>query len=159
QEKRVDAVIQIANKECQNAYNDIDLLILDKQYFSLDNLLNYVPSNWLTSHNSVIVDFIETLTHNNENSKNELTIKEKFFKKIVAINAIYRSRHKKYVSEINLAISAIKYSLVYSKIVVDINNHIVSFRSYVKFINWLESLSIEQESIPEGLLFLAFDNE
>ncbi|CAG8514844.1 36974_t:CDS:2, partial [Racocetra persica] len=31
--------------------------------------------------------------------------------------------------------------------------------SYTKFINWLESLVVENEPLPKGLLFLAFDNK
>ncbi|RIB04656.1 hypothetical protein C2G38_2221792 [Gigaspora rosea] len=84
---------------------------------------------------------------------------EKLFKKVVAVDAIYGSRHKNYVSEINLTLSAIKYSLARVKTIVDIDNHVISSRSYITFINWLESLAIEQEPIPEGLLFIAFDNE
>ncbi|RIB08136.1 hypothetical protein C2G38_2212373 [Gigaspora rosea] len=159
QEKRINSIIQIANKERQNVYNDIDSLILNKDRFSLNNLLNFTPNNWLANRNPVIVNFIEVLTHNNESSNNDSTLKEKLFKKVVAVDAIYGSRHKNYVSEINLTLSAIKYSLARSKMIVDIDNHVISSGSYVKFINWLESLAIEQEPIPEGLLFLAFDNE
>ncbi|RHZ59118.1 hypothetical protein Glove_365g191 [Diversispora epigaea] len=43
--------------------------------------------------------------------------------------------------------------------VVDIDNHITSSGSYKTFINWLESLTMEQPPLPKGLLFLAFDNE
>ncbi|RIB16285.1 hypothetical protein C2G38_2038690 [Gigaspora rosea] len=40
-------------------------------------------------------------------------------------------------------------------------NNVLKFSSgsYTKFVNWLESLAIESEPLPEGLLFLAFDNE
>ncbi|CAG8543481.1 5509_t:CDS:2 [Diversispora eburnea] len=54
---------------------------------------------------------------------------------IITIDAIYESRHLKYVSVINLTTSAIKYLLARSKMIVDIDNHITS------------------------LLFLTFDNE
>ena len=54
---------------------------------------------------------------------------------------------------------AIKYSLSRSKMIIDIDNHFISSDSYIKFINWLESLIKEQLSLPKGLLFLAFDNE
>ncbi|CAG8451077.1 5489_t:CDS:10, partial [Scutellospora calospora] len=159
QEKRIDSIVQIAAKECQNVYNDIDSLILNKDQFSLNNLLNFTPNNWLANRNPVIVNFIEVLTHNNESSNNDSTLKEKLFKKVVAVDAIYGSRHKNYVSEINLTLSAIKYSLAQFRMIVDIDNHVISSGSYIKFINWLESLAIEQEPMPEGLLFLAFDNE
>jgi len=43
--------------------------------------------------------------------------------------------------------------------VIDIDNHIMSSGCYKKFTNWLESLAIEQPKLPEGFLFLAFDNE
>ncbi|CAG8726056.1 990_t:CDS:1, partial [Racocetra fulgida] len=43
QKKRIDSVIQIANYECQNVYDDIKSLILNKQQFSLSSLLNFVP--------------------------------------------------------------------------------------------------------------------
>ena len=66
----------------------------------------------LAERNPVIVRFIETLTHN----ENEHQIEgEKLFKCAVAVDAIYGSRHLKYVSAISLAASAIKYSLARSK--------------------------------------------
>jgi len=66
--------------------------------------------------------------------------------------------HGKYVSEINLAASAIKYSLAHSKKVVNMDNHITSSGSYSTFQNWLGRLAGE-EPLPNELSFLAFDNE
>ena len=77
----------------------------------------------------------------------------------MTVDAIYRARNLKYVSSINFAASVIKYSLARSKTIIDIDNHIISSGSYTKFTNWLESLAIEQQSLPKGFLFLAFDNE
>ncbi|KAF0527782.1 hypothetical protein F8M41_013422 [Gigaspora margarita] len=42
---------------------------------------------------------------------------------------------------------------------IDIDNHITSSRGYYRFQKWLEELSNYEELLPEGLLFLAFDNE
>ncbi|RIB21667.1 hypothetical protein C2G38_2175981 [Gigaspora rosea] len=84
---------------------------------------------------------------------------EKLFKIVVAVDSIYRARHGKYVSEIQLAASAIEYSIARSKMVIDIDNHITSSESYHQFQKWLEELSKHEEPLPEGLLFLAFDNE
>ncbi|RIB04263.1 hypothetical protein C2G38_2284631 [Gigaspora rosea] len=100
QKKRIDSVIQIANQERQNVYNDIESLIFNRERFLLNNLLNFTPDNWLANRNPVIINFINTLTRND-----------------------------------------------------------ISSGSYTKFVNWLESLAIESEPLPEGLLFLAFDNE
>ena len=157
QAKNINAVIQIAKQERQNVYNDIESLILNKERFSLENLLNYTSKGWLVKRNPVIVNFIETLTHNNSDSN--YILEEKLFKRAVAVDAIYRSQHGKYVSEVALAALAVKYSLACSKTIIDIDNHIVSSGSYTKFINWMELLAIEQESLPYELLFLAFDNE
>ncbi|KAG9297899.1 hypothetical protein G9A89_000835, partial [Geosiphon pyriformis] len=77
----------------------------------------------ITKRERVIVRFIETLTHNKDEYQNE---GEKLFKGAVAVNAIYGSRHLKYVSTINLATSAIKYSVARSKMVINIDNHIIS---------------------------------
>ncbi|KAG9288751.1 hypothetical protein G9A89_023048 [Geosiphon pyriformis] len=57
------------------------------------------------------------------------------------------------------ATSAIKYSVARSKMVIDIDNHIINSGCYKKFTNWLESLAIEQSKLPKGFLFLAFDNK
>jgi len=43
--------------------------------------------------------------------------------------------------------------------VINIDNHITSSRSYFRFQKWLEELSKQEELLPEGLLFLVFDNE
>ncbi|RIB23681.1 hypothetical protein C2G38_2170499 [Gigaspora rosea] len=48
--KRIDAIIQIANQERQSIYEDIESLILNRQRFSLNNLLNFTPNKcWLES--------------------------------------------------------------------------------------------------------------
>lgn len=67
QTERINAIIEIAKRERQNVYNDIESLILNKQRFSLNNLLDFTPQSWLIKRNPVIVNFIETLTHNNPN--------------------------------------------------------------------------------------------
>ena len=78
---------------------------------------------------------------------------------MVTVDAIYEARNLKYISSINLTTSTIKYSLTRSKTIIDIDNHIISFSSYIKFINWLESLIIKQSFFSKSLLFLAFNNE
>ncbi|RHZ80675.1 hypothetical protein Glove_132g173 [Diversispora epigaea] len=157
QQKRINAIIEIALIERENIYNDIESLIGNTSRFLLDNLIDYTPQYWLDKRNQVIVKFIETLTYNDQN-KND-SINEKIFKRAVAVDAIYGSRHRKYVSEINLLASAIKYSLARSKTIINIDNHITSAGCYTRFLKWLEKLSKEQEPLPKGLLFLAFDNE
>jgi hypothetical protein len=77
----------------------------------------------------------------------------------VAVDAIYGARNLKYVSAINLAASAIKYSLSKSRSIVDIDNHIISSGSFTKFMKWQEDLAGGAEPLPRGLLFMAFDNE
>src|SRR6266540_2077790 len=72
---------------------------------------------------------------------------------------IYGARHGKYVSEIHLAASTIKYSIIRSKKIISIDNHITSSGSYYQFQKWLEELSEHEEKLLEGLLFLAFDNK
>lgn len=83
----------------------------------------------------------------------------KLFKTVVTVDSIYGARHGKYVSEIHLAASAVKYSITRSKKAINIDNHITSAGSYHRFQTWLEGLSDREEPLPEGLLFLAFDNE
>ncbi|RHZ57719.1 hypothetical protein Glove_384g16 [Diversispora epigaea] len=157
QQDRIEFAIEIAKKERDNLYEDIMSLMKNYERFSLDGLLEYSPSKWLAERNPVVVKFIETLVYNNEN-KYQLR-GEKLFKCAIAIEAIYGSRNLKYVSAINLAASAIKYSLARSKMIIDIDNHIISSGGYTKFMNWLDNLATEQPSLPKGLLFLAFDNE
>ena len=84
---------------------------------------------------------------------------KKLFKCIETVNMIYRARHLKYVSTINLAASAVKYSIAKSKTIINIDNHITSAGSYTKFIKWQENLAGEPEPFPKGLLFITFDNE
>ena len=98
-------------------YNDVISLIENHERFGLDSLLEYSPSKWLAERNPVIVRFIEILTHNENEHQNE---GEKLFKRAVAVDAIYGSRH---FSAVNLAASAIKYSVARSKTVINIDNH------------------------------------
>lgn len=119
--------------------------------------MKYSPREWLNRRNQVIVKFIETLIQNNQ-STNPIS-QEKLFKTAATVDLIYGARYGKYVSEVHLAISAIKYSIARSKMIIDIDNHIMSSGSYSRFQKWLESLSKHEEPLPEGLLFIAFDNE
>ena len=123
----------------------------------MENLTTYNLCEWLSRRNQVVVKFVETLVQNNQAIN--ILRQEKLFKTAVAIDSIYGARHGKYVSEIQLAVSAIKYSVARSKMVIDIDNHITSSGSYYRFQKWLEELSKHEEPLPEGLLFLAFDNE
>src|SRR6266498_943247 len=156
QQDRIKSVIEIAKKERSNVYKDIVSLMENHERFYLDNLLEYSSSKWLAERNPIVVKFLETLTYNRNEYQHE---GEKLFKCAVAVDAIYRSRHLKYISAINMVTLAIKYSLLRSKMIIDIDNHFISSGSYTKFINWLESLAKEQLPLPKGLLFLAFDNE
>ena len=115
--------------------------------------MNYTPQVWLNNHNQVVVKFIETLTQNDYWNITD-SLKEKLFKKVVAVDAIYGSRHGKYVSEINLTASAIKYSLARSKKVINIDNHITSAGCYIRFQKWLDELSKEQEPLPKDFYSL-----
>ncbi|RHZ52550.1 hypothetical protein Glove_460g24 [Diversispora epigaea] len=160
QKKRIIEIDKIASMEREHLYDDIMHLITNQNRFSLQNLLEYNPLKWIEYRNPVIVKFIETLTNNDQdNQKEQQSNKTKIFKRAVAIDSIYGSRHNNYISAINLAVSAIKYTLGRSKTIIDIDSHITSGGSYTKFINWLESLSKESSPIPEGFLVLAFDNE
>ncbi|RHZ84150.1 hypothetical protein Glove_85g68 [Diversispora epigaea] len=144
QQKRIEAIVEIANMEHSTR-------------FSMENLVMYSPHEWLNRRNKVVVAFIETLIQNTQGTK---TLgQEKLFKTMVAVDSIYGARHGKYVSEIQLALSAIKYSIARSKMIINIDNHITSSGSYYRFQKWLEELSKQEEPLPEGFLFLAFDNE
>ncbi|RIB25522.1 hypothetical protein C2G38_2165677 [Gigaspora rosea] len=143
--------------EREYLYEDIEFLIKNSNRFSLENLLTYTPQTWLSKRNLVIVKFIETLTYNNFNL-DSLSI-EKLFKQAMAVDLIYGSRHGKYVSEINLIASAIKYSIARSKTIINIDNHITCSGGYSRFQSWLNELSEKEEPLPEGFLFIAFDNE
>ncbi|RHZ65134.1 hypothetical protein Glove_319g192 [Diversispora epigaea] len=147
QQKRINAIVEIALIERENIYNDIESLIENTSRFLLDNLIDYTPQYWLDKRNQVIVKFIEILTYNDQNKNDSIN------EKISNVQLL------KYVSEINLLASAIKYSLVRSKTIINIDNYITSAGCYTRFLKWLKELSKEQEPLPKGLLFLAFDNE
>ncbi len=123
----------------------------------MESLVVYSPHEWLNRRNKVVIAFIETLIQNTQSS-NALG-QEKLFKTAVAVDSIYGARHGKYVSEIQFALSAIKYSIARSKMIINIDNHITGSGSYHRFQKWLEELSKQEELLPEGLLFLAFDNK
>ncbi|CAG8811959.1 3432_t:CDS:2, partial [Racocetra fulgida] len=66
----------------KSVYNEIESLIFNKKRFSLDSLLNFTPENWLANRNPVIVNFINTLTHNDNNDHTNYTSNEKTFKRM-----------------------------------------------------------------------------
>ncbi|RHZ86518.1 hypothetical protein Glove_50g130 [Diversispora epigaea] len=143
--------------EREALFDDIESLIKDNDRFAVESLMVYSPYEWLNKCNQVIVKFIEILIQNNQETDHSR--QEKLFKTAIAINIIYEARHGKYVSEIHLAASAIKYSIARSKIIINIDNHLISLGSYYQFQKWLEELSEHEEKLPESLLFLAFNNE
>ncbi|RIB20500.1 hypothetical protein C2G38_2141143 [Gigaspora rosea] len=157
QQKRIDAIVEIANAERVSFFDDVGALIQDKNRFSMENLVLYSPGEWLNKRNQVVVKFIENLVKN-DRSTNILS-REKLFKVASVVDSLYGARHEKYVSEIQLALSAIKYSIARSKMIINIDNYITSSGSYYRFQKWIEELSKYKEPLPEGLLFLAFDNE
>ncbi|CAG8516938.1 10178_t:CDS:2 [Diversispora eburnea] len=97
QQKRIDAIVEIANAERASLFDDLESLIRNSTRFSME--------------------------------------------------------------KIQLALSAIKYSIALSKMITNIDNHITRSRSYYRFQKWFEELSKQEEPLPEGILFLAFDNE
>ncbi|CAG8571109.1 5003_t:CDS:2, partial [Scutellospora calospora] len=160
--EHIQEVANIALLERELLYKDINSLIKVNNRFSLKNLLNYTSQLWLSKRNPVIVKFVETLTHYNlktDSSNNDSSNSEKVYKRAMAIDLIYRSRHGRYMLEINLVASAIKYSIARSKIIINIDNHITCSGSYSHFYNWLGELSEREETLSNGLLFMAFDNE
>ncbi|RIB00030.1 hypothetical protein C2G38_2235955, partial [Gigaspora rosea] len=134
QQKRMDAIVEIAKAERTSLFEDIELLFRDNNRFTMECIMAYSPREWLNRRNLVVVKFIETLIHN-------------------------EARQRKYVSEIQLALSAIKYSIARSRMIINIDNHITNSGREYQFQKWLEKLSQHEEPLPEGLLFLAFDNE
>lgn len=157
QQKRIDAIIEIVRAEREALFDDIESLIKDNNRFSVESLMVYSPHEWLNRRNRVIVKFVEIMVQNNRET--DVLSQEKLFKIATAVDAIYGARHGKYVSEIHLAASAIKYSVARSKMIINIDNHLTSSGSYYRFQKWLEELSEHEEKLPKGLLFLAFDNE
>lgn len=155
QQTRIELIKEIANCERKHLYDDIINLINDEERFSLDSLLGYSTSEWLSKQNPVIVEFIKTLIKH----ENEDLLEEQLLKCAVAVDAIYGARHRKYVSAINLAASAIKYSIAKSKAIIDLDSRFLSSGGYKKFIKWQENLAGEATPLPNGSLILAFDNE
>ena len=75
----------------------------------MESLVVYSSHEWLNRRNKVVVAFIETLIQNTQSS--DTLGQEKLFKTAVTVDLIYGAQHGKYVSEIQLALSAIKYSI------------------------------------------------
>ncbi|RIB27731.1 hypothetical protein C2G38_2239929 [Gigaspora rosea] len=123
QQKRISAIVKIANAERISLFDDISVLVQDNSRFSLEYIMKYSPREWLSRRNQIIVKFIETLIPNNQGT-NSIS-KEKLFKAATAVDLIYGA-----------------YS-----------------GSYSQFQKWLENLLKHEEPLPEGLLFIAFDNE
>ena len=63
---------EITERERGNLYDNIISLIKNHERFGLDSLLEYSPSKWLAERNSVVVKFIETLTHNEKEDQEKL---------------------------------------------------------------------------------------
>jgi hypothetical protein len=103
--------------------------------------MNYTPQSWLNKRNQAVVCCKVHRNFDQNNSNSDDVNQEKLFKGAVAVDAIYGLCHGKYVSEIDLAASAIKYSLAHPKKVVNMDNHMTSSGSYSTFQNWLGRLA------------------
>src|SRR6266542_1978704 len=97
----------------------------------MKSLVVYSLHEWLNRCNKVVVAFIKTLIQNTQGS--DALDQEKLFKTAVAVDLIYGIRHEKYVSEIQLVLSAIKYSIARSKMIINIDNYITDSGSYHQF--------------------------
>ena len=64
QQKRIDAIVEIANAEHASLFDDLESLIQDSTRFFMESLIIYNPREWLNRHNKVVVTFIETLIQN-----------------------------------------------------------------------------------------------
>ncbi len=98
QQKWIDAIIEIAKIKWEELFNDIESLIRDNKRFSVKSLIAYTSWEWLNKHNQVVVKFIETLIHNNQDT--DTLSQEKVFKTAIAVDVIYGTWYGKYVSEI-----------------------------------------------------------
>ncbi|KAF0411264.1 hypothetical protein F8M41_008221 [Gigaspora margarita] len=108
--------------------------------------MNYNLYKWLNKCNQVVVEFIKNLV---QNAKDVTLSQEKLFKTATAINLIYRAHYRKYVLEIQLAFSVIKYSIDRSRMIINIDNHITNSGSKYRFQKWLEELSKNKKSLPD----------
>ena len=68
QQKRIDAITEIAKIERGELFNDIESLIRDNERFSVESLTTYTLREWLNKRNQVAVKFIETLIHNSRDT-------------------------------------------------------------------------------------------
>ncbi|RIB26512.1 hypothetical protein C2G38_2163148 [Gigaspora rosea] len=135
---------EVESQKCEITTLKKQLYEYQEENIQLKNLYRelYEENKKLTNYkrNQVIVKFIETLTHNNLDL--DLLNIEKLYKRAIAINLIYGSRHEKYVSEISLVASAIKYSIARSKTIININGQITNSGCYSRLQNYIQHTSI-----------------
>ncbi|CAG8481033.1 6224_t:CDS:2, partial [Scutellospora calospora] len=156
-----DSIIEVRNLYDEKSKHNEALikqwnLRFSTQQKHIDAVIEIAKTGKLSRRNQVIVKFIETLVQNQDS---DILSQKKLFKTATTIDLICRACHGKYVSEIQLALSAIKYLIARSRIIINIDNHITNSGSEYQFQKWIEELSQHEEPLPEGLLFLAFDNE
>ncbi|RIB22100.1 hypothetical protein C2G38_2033850 [Gigaspora rosea] len=58
QQKRIDAIVEIAKAERVSLFEDLEQLIRDSDRFSLENLMVYSPREWLNKCNQVSIEFV-----------------------------------------------------------------------------------------------------
>ncbi|CAG8530714.1 3792_t:CDS:2, partial [Scutellospora calospora] len=119
------------------------------------------------------------ISHNEENLSANITnlmVKLEWIKQLLELGQLENQQKSELIAELNSQIKrmqqyiddqkreieelkTIKYSIARSKIIINIDNHITNLGSEYRFQKWLEKLSKHEESLPESLLFLAFDNK
>ncbi|KAF0547919.1 hypothetical protein F8M41_000269 [Gigaspora margarita] len=58
QQKRINAIVEIAKAERMSLYEDLEQLIQNRDRFSLENLKVYSPREWLNNRNQDSIKFV-----------------------------------------------------------------------------------------------------
>ncbi|RIB19201.1 hypothetical protein C2G38_2307709 [Gigaspora rosea] len=144
--------IELSNNELNFCDFEVQVSLPDPEYESLIKKINELErlNKQLLLENEILKKQL-----NNKYDNQQVRVE-------AAIEIAKRERNTLYndvVKLINDPLSAIKYSIAKSKTIIDIDGHIINAGGFTKFIKWQETLAGNSEPFPNGLVFMAFDNE
>ena len=122
---------------------------IDLSYKKIGDLLSITPENWLSSRNIVLNSTVNGLSDD----------KTKPVKKVMALDHMYSLVKSSFISPFMFGSNLVMYSIAQSKMAVNIYGKLHPGGQYTTMKSWVDGLTMEIPTMPEGDILTAIDND
>ena len=119
------------------------------QYKNIGDLLSITPESWLSSRNLVLNSAVNGLSDR----------KTKPLKKAMALDHKYSLVKPSFISPFMFGSNLVIYSIARSKMAVNIYGKLHPGGQYTTMKSWVDGLTMEIPTMPEGDILAATDND